>query len=119
MNGQNPFQPPRGHRAPARFDPERAQRFANWMTALALVALASIAGSLAVVDAGAWLTRGRGHQVGDVGLLVMLGTAALVLVLVAQQLGPTLKSRGRIAVVSLLVASTIAGPLLAALHTLG
>ena len=86
------------------------------MTALGLVTLASIAGSVAAVDGCARLTRGRGHQVGEVGMFVLVATAALVFVLLAQQLGPTLKSRGRIVAVSLLVVSTIAGPLLAALH---
>ena len=47
--------------------------------------------------------------------MVFFAIAALVVVLVAQQIGPTLKSRGRIAAVSTLVASTLVAPLLAAL----
>lgn len=113
----NPFEPPYARFERAAWDPERAQRFANRLTVLGLAALASAVGSIAAVDGFARLTYGRGSQVGAFGWLVVFSMAALAVVLMTQQLGPTLKSRGRI--VAILVVSTITAPLLAALYHLG
>ena len=115
---QPPREDPRREPTRPRADPESGQRFANWATALGIVAVASVAGSLAAVGGVAWVVNGKGHQVGELGYLAIFVIAALLFAVFAQQVGPTLLRRGRIATVVVLIAIAVAGPSLAVAYRL-
>lgn len=110
MRARQPYEPPRTVPQPIA-DPESGQRFANGATALAVLTVASVAGSVAALGGFAWLARGKGRQVGELGYLALFGIVALALAILLQQIGPTLTTRGRIATLVILIFAAVAGPM--------